>query len=115
MVEIAFGDDPPAGSGPYLLGSLANNHPDLTWDGALPHIKDPKLALENNMRWIIVVFIASRSALPARIEAVKAYEESVPIPARRPFSGAIASIQQNQHIQQKSIPEITRWVAAHGG
>jgi aminopeptidase N len=115
MVEIAFGDGPPAGSGPYLIPSLAYNHPDLTWDGALPHIKDPKLALENNMRWRIVVLIASRSAFPARIEAVKAYEQSVPAPARKPFSGAIASIQQNQHVQEKVIPEITHWVAAHGG
>jgi len=115
MVEIAFGDDPPAGSGPYLLPSLAQNHPDLTWDGALPHFKDPKLALENTMRWRIAVFIASRSALPARAEGVKNYEQTVPIPARRPFSGAIASIRQNQHIQEKVIPEITQWVAAHGG
>ncbi|HET7085914.1 MAG TPA: M1 family metallopeptidase [Rhizomicrobium sp.] len=115
MVEIAFGDDPPAGSGPYLLGALAQNHPDLTWDGALPHLKDPKLALENTMRWRIAVYIASRSALPARAEAVKNYEQTVPVPARRPFSGAIAAVRQNQHIQEKVIPEITQWVAAHGG
>jgi hypothetical protein len=70
------------------------------------------LALENNMRWRLAVYIAGRSALPARIEAVKAYEQSVPVPARRPFSGAVASIRQNQHIQEKVIPEITRWVAA---
>jgi aminopeptidase N len=115
MVEIAFGGDPPAGAGPYLLGSLAQNHPDLTWDGALPHIKDPKLALENTMRWRLAIFIASRSALPARIEAVEGFEQNVPVPARRPFSGAIASIRQNQHIRQKVIPELNRWIAAHGG
>jgi len=113
MVEIAFGDDPPAGSGPYLLGSLAENNPDLTWDEALPHFKDPKLALENTMRWRIAVFIASRSALPARMQAVKAYEQSVPVPSRKPFSGAIASIRQNQRIQEKVVPEINQWVAAH--
>ena len=113
MVAIAFGDDPPAGSGPYLLGSLAENNPDLTWDEALPHFKDPKLALENTLRWRFAVFIASRSALPARMEAVKAYEQSVPVPSRKPFSGAIASIRQNQRIQEKVIPEISQWVAAH--
>ena len=115
MVEIAFGDGPPAGSGPYLIYSLAYSHPDLSWDAALAHIKDPKLTLENNMRWNIVVFMAERSALAARIEAVKAYEQNVPVPARRPFSGAIASIRQNQHIQEKVIPEISGWVLAHGG
>ena len=115
MVEIAFGDDPPAGSGPYLLPSLARNHPDLTWDGALPHFKDPKLALENTMRWRLAVYIAGVSALPARIEALTAYEQTVPVPARRPFSGAKASIRQNQHIREKAIPEITKWVAAQGG
>jgi len=112
---LAFGDDPPAGSGPYLLLALAQNHPDLTWDEALSHLKDPKLALENTMRWRIAVFIAGKSALPARTEAVKDYEQTVPISARRPFSGAIASIRQNQRIRQKAIPEITQWVAAQGG
>lgn len=115
MVEIAFGDDPPAGSGPYLLPSLARNHPDLTWDGAIAHIKDPKLALENTMRWRIAVAVAGMSALPIRMEALKAYEQTVPVPARRPFLGAIASIRQNQHIQEKAVPELSRWIAAHGG
>jgi len=47
------------------------------------------------------------------MEAVKAYEQSVPVPSRKPFSGAIASIRQNQRIQEKVIPEISQWVAAH--
>jgi aminopeptidase N len=115
MVEIAFGDGPAAGTGPYLVTSLASNHPDLVWDLALPHLQDPKLPLENNMRWRIAVYVASRSALPEREAALKAYEaRSVPENARRPFSGALASIRQNRRIAAHAMPEITRWVSAQG-
>jgi hypothetical protein len=91
---------------------LASSHPDLVWDLALPHLQDPKLPLENNMRWRIAVEVASRSALPEREAALKAYEaRSVPENARRPFDGALASIRQNRHIAEHATPEITRWVS----
>ena len=112
MLEIAFGDGPPAGTGPYLVLSLASNHPDLVWDLALPHLQDPKLPLENALRWRIAVDVASRSALAEREAALKAYEaRSVPENARRPFDGALASIRQNRHIAEHAMPEITRWVS----
>src|SRR5438105_14377775 len=63
MLEIAFGHGPPAGSGPYLVLSLASTHPDLVWDLALPHLQDRTLPLENDIaehampeitRWVSV-------------------------------------------------------------
>jgi aminopeptidase N len=113
MLDIAFGDEPPAGTGPYLVYSLASNHPDLAWDLALPHLQDPNLALENDTRWRIAVDVAGKSALTERATALQAYEaQSVPETARRPFAGALASIRQNQHIAEHAMPEITRWIAA---
>jgi len=112
MLEIAFGDEPPAGTGPALVLSLAANHPDLVWDLTLPHLQDPKLPLDNAARWKIAVDIASRSALPEREAALKAYEaRNVPENARRPFDGALASIRQNRHIAAHAMPDITRWVS----
>ncbi|MEO7055122.1 MAG: ERAP1-like C-terminal domain-containing protein, partial [Rhizomicrobium sp.] len=113
MVEIAFSNDPPAGTTPSLLYTLAANHPDLTWDGAVARLKDTKNPMEQTLRWEIAVGLASGSALPGRIAAVGDYEKSVPEAARRPFLGAIAAIRQNQHIRERAIPEITAWVAAH--
>ena len=112
MIEIAFGNDPPAGTTPSLLYELGSNHPDLAWDGAVARLKDPQNAMEQTLRWEIAVGLASGSALPARIAAVEAYEKSVPEAARRPFLGAIAAIKQNQHIREKAVPEITAWVSA---
>jgi aminopeptidase N len=113
MVEIAFGDGPPAGIAPNLVTSLAATDPDIAWNLALPHLRDPKLPLENVRRWNLATGMASRSALPEREAALKAYEEQyVPESSRRPFSGALASIQQNRHIAQHAMPEITRWVSA---
>jgi aminopeptidase N len=112
MMGIAFSDAPPAGSGPYLLLPLATNHPDLVWDLLVPVLQDPKLPLENTMRWRLAVGIAGASALQERIAAVEAYEaQNVPVAARRPFAGAVASIRQNQHIVEHALPEIDRWIA----
>ena len=112
MVEIAFSNDPPAGTTPSLLYRLGANHPDLVWDGAVGRLKDPKNAMEQTLRWEIAVGLASGSALPARIAAVGDFEKTVPEAARRPFLGAIAAIRQNQHIREKAIPELSAWVAA---
>jgi aminopeptidase N len=113
MVEIAFGDDPPAGTGPYLLGPIGANHPDLAWTLAVPHLEDPKLPLENTMRWGLAVGLASGSSQPKRADDVKAYEDrNVPAEAQRPFLGALAAIRQNQTIAAKALPEIDRWLAA---
>jgi aminopeptidase N len=111
MVEIAFGDEPPAGTGPALISPLAFTLPDLVWTLSVPYLQDPKLPLENDTRWRLADIIASRSALPEREAALKAYEaQSVPESARRPFAGALALIQQNRHIAEHVLPEITRWV-----
>jgi aminopeptidase N len=112
MVGIAFSNDPPAGTAPSLLGILAENHPDVTWDEAVAHLKDPKTSMEETLRWDLAVGIASGSSLPGRIAAVQEYEKSVPEPARRPFLGAIAAIRQNAHIRERAVPQITAWVAA---
>jgi aminopeptidase N len=113
MLEIAFGDGPPAGTGPYLLSTLAATHPDLVWDLALPHMQDPKSPLDKNERWKLLVSIASKSALPERETTLQAYEaQNVPESARRPFAGALASIRQNRHIAERAVPEITQWIVA---
>jgi hypothetical protein len=92
---------------------LAVNHPDLVWELALPHLEDPKFPLENPLRWKIAVYVAGKSALPAREVELKTYEaRNVPESARRPFAGALASIRQNRYIVQHAVPEIARWIAA---
>jgi hypothetical protein len=68
--------------------------------------------MEQTLRWEIAVGLASGSALPARIDAVEVFEKTVPEAARHPFLGAVAAIQQNQHIREKAVPEIAAWVAA---
>jgi hypothetical protein len=61
----------------------------------------------------LAIAIASRSALPEREAALKAYESrNVPESSRLPFVGARASIQQNRRIAQHAMPQITRWVSA---
>jgi hypothetical protein len=60
MVEIAFGDEPPAGIAPILVSSLTATDPDVVWPVALPHRQDPKTRLANDERWRMAIDIASR-------------------------------------------------------
>jgi aminopeptidase N len=63
----------------------------------------------------LVTEIAARLSDPARIAEVEAYiDQNVPADAQRPFSGAIAAINQNQRIAARVLPELDRWIASQG-
>jgi hypothetical protein len=69
--------------------------------------------MDISTRWIIAGEIASRSALPERITALQAYEErNVPVEARRPFLGSVATIRQNQIIAAKALPQFDKWLSS---
>jgi aminopeptidase N len=113
MLDVALGNQVPAGSAPSLIAILDREHPDLAWEVIAPRLDDPALPFEKTLRWAIAADIAGRSANPERITDLEAYEDrSVPPEARKPFLEAVASIRQNQRIASTVLPEIDRWIAA---
>lgn len=116
MLDVALGNQVPAGSAPSLIAILASRHPDLAWEVVAPRLDDPALPFEKTLRWAIAADMAGGSANLKRIADLEAYESrSVPPEARRPFLEAVASIRQNQHIASIVLPEIDRWMAAPVG
>jgi hypothetical protein len=113
MIDVALGDQVPAGTASDLILQIGDAHPDLTWNVVAPRLDDPQLPLTRDERWRVASEIARQSALPERITDLQAYvERSVPESARKPFLGASADIRRNQRIVTRVLPEIDGWVAA---
>ncbi len=116
MLDIALGNQVPAGSASGLILELAEEHPDLVWDTVAPRLEDPQLPLTKDERWLLASETARNSALPERIPALEAYEQrNVPAEARKPFLGAVADIRRNQRIASRVLAQINGWIAAQGG
>jgi aminopeptidase N len=112
MIDIALGNQVPAGSTPTLIALLARKHADMVWKTLAPRLDDPSLPFEKTLRWTIAGSIASYSADPARIADLEAYEAaSVPPEARKPFLSAVASIRRNQRFTATVLPQIDQWIA----
>jgi aminopeptidase N len=113
MIDIALGDQVPAGSNEGLLLELAGWHPDLTWEVLAPRLEDPQLPFNKAQRWEIAGSVAGCSSEPKRIADLEAYENrNVPSEARKPFLESVAAIRRNRRIADKMLPEIDRWIAA---
>ena len=114
MVDIALGDEVPAGSGPTLLSRLARKHPDMVWQVVAPRLDDPTLHLDEPERWELAATIAASSAEPQRIADLQAYESrSVPAESRRPLLAAEAAIRENQRMAADVLPQLSAWIRAH--
>lgn len=114
FIDVALGEQAPAGSKPRVISHIARAHPDLAWELIAPRLNDPKVGIETTWRWRVAIDIAGRSANPQRIADLEAYaSQNVPENARKPFAGAVASIRLNAHIAKDILPELDRWIAAH--
>jgi aminopeptidase N len=112
MMDIALGNQVPAGSAAALIAVLARKHADMVWQMLAPRLDDPSLPFEKTLRWSIAGSIAGYSADPARIADLEAYEAaSVPPEARKPFLSAVASIRRNQRFTGTVLPQIDQWIA----
>jgi aminopeptidase N len=114
MVDIALGDEVPAGSSPTLLSRLARKHPDMVWQVVAPRLDDPTLHLDKPERWELAATIAASSADSARLVDLQAYESrSVPADSRRPLLAAKAAIRENQRMAAQVLPQLNAWIQAH--
>jgi aminopeptidase N len=113
MIDVALGDQVPAGSNESLLLRTAQWHPDMTWEVLAPRLEDPTLPFAKTQRWEIAGAIAGYSSQSQRIADLEAYEaRSVPPEARKPFLESVAAIRRNQRIVSRLLPEVDRWIAA---
>jgi aminopeptidase N len=115
MIDVALSDQVPAGSNDRLLVTLAQRHPDMTWEVLAPRLEDPELPFARTQRWQLAREIAASSSQPQRIADLEAYEtRNVPPEARKPFLESVAAIRRNQRIVSRVLPDVDRWIASRG-
>jgi aminopeptidase N len=115
MIDVALSDQVPAGSNDGLLLTLAQWHPDMTWEVLAPRLEDPELPFTRTQRWEMAGEIAASSSQPQRIADLEAYEtRNVPAEARKPFLESVAAIRRNQRIVSRVLPDVDRWIASRG-
>ncbi|HTY49463.1 MAG TPA: M1 family metallopeptidase [Steroidobacteraceae bacterium] len=113
VITIALGDEMPTGVNADVLADVAADHPDLAWDQAVPHLADPRAALDKHRRWRLAQQIAEFSCDPHRIAQLQEYvARNVPAEAAKPFVGAIATIRQNIRIARDVLPQLDAFVKA---
>ncbi|MBV9697010.1 MAG: M1 family metallopeptidase [Gammaproteobacteria bacterium] len=112
MAEVALSDQVPAGSSAALLGMLASEHPDVTWQVLAPRLEDTRVPLGKTERWELAGEVAGYSADLQRIADIQAYAaRAVPEEARKPFLGTVADIHRNQRIREAVLPQIDAWLS----
>ena len=112
MLDIALSNQAPAGSSPGLIITVSGAHADLTWEVIAPRLDEPALPMDKATRWRVARTIAGRSATLQRIGDLEAYEaRNVPVEARKPFLGPVASIQENRRVVEHVLPQINAWLA----
>jgi aminopeptidase N len=113
MIDVALSDQVPAGSNDGLLLTLAQWHPDMTWEVLAPRLEDPELPFTRTQRWELAGQIAASSSQPQRIADLEVYEtRNVPQEARKPFLESVAAIRRNQRIVSRVLPDVDRWIAS---
>lgn len=114
MIAIAIGGEMPAGVNIDVLRSLAQEHPDLVWDAAVPRLAEQSAAIAASARWRLAASVARLSSDSQRIAQVRAYAaHNVPAGARKPLVGAIEAIRQNVRVTQRVLPELDAYIEAH--
>jgi len=114
LIALAIGGEMPTGVNIDVLRRLAEGHPDLVWDTAVPRFAEPSAAIPESARRRLAMSIARQSSESRRIAELRAYAvHDVPADARKPFEGAIATIRQNVRIAQQVLPELDAYIEAH--
>ncbi|HEX5379096.1 MAG TPA: M1 family metallopeptidase [Phenylobacterium sp.] len=115
VLELSITDEAPNNVGPRLIGTVANEHPDLAWAFSQAHLAEISKGFDSLTRSTFMPGIASRSRDARRADELAAYAAgAIPADAQGEVRVAVARIRYAAEIKEKRTPEIAAWVAAHG-
>ena len=116
VLALAITDEIPSGLGPRLIEGVAVEHPDLAWRFTLEHMDAIGRGFDSLARTTFAPRIAEASSDLKRVDDLLAYaDKSIPADAQGEVKVAVARIRYAAELKQKRAPEITAWIAAHGG
>ena len=116
VLALAITDEPPSGTGSRLILAVAVEHPDLAWRFSVEHMDIIAKGFDSLTRTTFAPRVAQTSSDPRRAEELQAYAaKAIPANAQGEVKVAIARIRYGAELKQKRAPEISAWIAAHGG
>jgi aminopeptidase N len=116
VLALAITGEPPSNTGPRLIGTVADLHPDKAWTFSQSHLDEIAKGFDSLTRSTFLPRIASRSNDARRADELVAYaDKNIPADAQGEVRVAVARILYGAEIKEKRVPEISAWVAQHGG
>ena len=115
-LDLALTAEPGATNSSQIIGSVGAVHPELAFDFALRNRERVEALVDASSRSRFLPGLASGSSDSAMIERLRLYAERYMTPqSRAPADRAIAAIQDRVRVREQRLPDISRWVEAHGG
>jgi aminopeptidase N len=113
VLDLAIGSDAPAGTQPYILFLVAQEHPDLAWKFSVQHVDQPGFPIDSQVRLFLMPAIAGNSKDRQRAKELQAYaDEHIPSSAHQAVEAAIAGISLNVKFREERLPHINEWLAS---
>ena len=114
MLDFAISPDAPSNTATRLIGTVAQQHPDLAWSFTLAHIDQIAKGAGALTRTIFIPAIAGASTDARRADELTAYAAAnIPADAQGAVRVAVARIRYAAEIKARRIPEIDAWIDAH--
>jgi aminopeptidase N len=115
-LEIALSDEPARATGLRMISRVASGNPDLAWHFALGHLDALTARLDALQRYDFVPSLAAQSTNPHRLGELRRFiDENVPVEFRQAAERLYADLQFRLKVKAERLPQVTQWLATHGG
>jgi aminopeptidase N len=114
-LALALSGEPPPTTVPAIIASVSQLHPDKAFDFALAHRAQVEALLEPTSRAIFFTDLARYSSDPAMLPKLEAFARTIPRSSRNVVSKAESEVTRRRLFEQRRLPEVERWLAAHPG
>ena len=116
VLALSITAEPPSNSGPRLIQSVANLHPDAAWAFSQAHMTEIAKGFDSLTRSTFLPRVAGKSKDARRADELLAYAaKNIPADAQGEVRVAVSRIRTAAEVKAKRLPEVNAWVAAHGG
>ncbi|HEU4851252.1 MAG TPA: M1 family metallopeptidase [Telluria sp.] len=113
-LEMALTDEPGVTNSADMIGTVAENHPELAFDFALANIAKVNERVDVTSRSRYFPRLAQGSAEQSTLAKLEKYaQEHLAPTSRRDAEAAAANIATRIKVNNELLPKIDKWLAAH--
>lgn len=113
-LDIALGGEPAPTTGPQMIARVAVVNPELAWEFALSHRQILNKILDAMQRYSFIPSLTLSTTNPDRLADLRRFIDAIPEGPRQQVERFYADLEFRLKIRAQRVPDIDRWVAAHG-